>query len=155
MYSQYISIPKCSAPVKFLFADSGIFTDFLFVGRVGPASVMQETTSPYRAALTPQKGVSCPFLERDSRRKKEVSSSAQAALSSAAGASQCIRLKILRKRSSKVIFSVGESVKTPENFPDFTHGKWERPAAPHTGKYSLDVIVEDRDTPIIPEGTRD
>lgn len=43
----------------------------------------------------------------------------------------------------------------PVLFPDFTHGKWERPAAPHTGKYSLDVIVEDRDTPIIPEGTRD
>ena len=37
----------------------------------------------------------------------------------------------------------------PVLFPDFTHGKWERPAAPHTGKYSLDVVTEDPDTPIL------
>ena len=37
----------------------------------------------------------------------------------------------------------------PVLFPDFTHGKWERPAAPHTGKYSLDVVTEDPGTPIL------
>ena len=36
----------------------------------------------------------------------------------------------------------------PVAFPDFTKGKWfRREPAPH-GKYALDAIVEDRDTPI-------
>ncbi len=36
----------------------------------------------------------------------------------------------------------------PQNFPDFTQGKWENREAPVLSKYSLDEIVEDRSVPI-------
>ena len=38
----------------------------------------------------------------------------------------------------------------PQEFPDFTNGKWldREPAA--RGKYCLDEVCEDRDTPIAP-----
>ncbi|MBE7064015.1 MAG: gfo/Idh/MocA family oxidoreductase [Ruminococcaceae bacterium] len=36
----------------------------------------------------------------------------------------------------------------PVQIPDFTRGKWIRREAPIETKYSLDVIVEDKDTPI-------
>ncbi len=39
----------------------------------------------------------------------------------------------------------------PVDVPDFTKGKWIRREPPVTGKYSLDVVVEDPDTPIFPE----
>lgn len=35
--------------------------------------------------------------------------------------------------------------------PDFTNGRWFRRNDPNTGKYSLDVIVSDPDTPIDPQ----
>ncbi len=35
--------------------------------------------------------------------------------------------------------------------PDFTNGRWFRRDDPNTGKYSLDVIVSDPDTPIDPQ----
>lgn len=35
--------------------------------------------------------------------------------------------------------------------PDFTNGRWFRRNDPNTSKYSLDVIIEDRDTPIRPQ----
>ncbi len=38
----------------------------------------------------------------------------------------------------------------PVSFPDFTNGKWMTPGDPLKGKYSLDVICEDKDTPIVP-----
>ena len=38
----------------------------------------------------------------------------------------------------------------PVEFPDFTKGKWFRREPAVTGKYSLDVICEDLETPIIP-----
>ncbi len=38
----------------------------------------------------------------------------------------------------------------PVAFPDFTHGKWMTPGEPLMGKYSLDVICTDPDTPIFP-----
>ncbi len=39
----------------------------------------------------------------------------------------------------------------PVAFPDFTRGKWMDSTPNNTGKYSLDVVVEDKDTPIFPE----
>lgn len=39
----------------------------------------------------------------------------------------------------------------PVSFPDFTKGKWMDTTPNNTGKYSLDVVVEDKDTPIFPE----
>ena len=39
----------------------------------------------------------------------------------------------------------------PVDFPDFTKGKWIRREPPVSGKYSLDVVVSDPDTPIFPE----
>ncbi len=39
----------------------------------------------------------------------------------------------------------------PVTFPDFTHGKWMSPEEPLTGKYSLDIICEDPNTPIVPQ----
>ena len=38
----------------------------------------------------------------------------------------------------------------PVEFPDFTDGAWQTPAAPLTSKYSLDIVAEDPDTPIYP-----
>ncbi len=38
----------------------------------------------------------------------------------------------------------------PVDIPDFTRGKWMRPGAPLLGKYSLDVVCEDPNTPITP-----
>ena len=38
----------------------------------------------------------------------------------------------------------------PVDFPDFTQGKYMRREAPLSTKYSLDLIVEDPDTPVIP-----
>ena len=39
----------------------------------------------------------------------------------------------------------------PVAVPDFTRGKWFRREAPMTGKYALDVVCEDLNTPIFPE----
>ena len=47
-----------------------------------------------------------------------------------------------------------ESIKNggaPVEFPDFTNGKWKDTTPVNTGKYSLDVVVEDKETPIFPE----
>ena len=38
----------------------------------------------------------------------------------------------------------------PVDFPDFTQGKYLRRELPLATKYSLDLIVEDPDTPIVP-----
>ncbi len=38
----------------------------------------------------------------------------------------------------------------PVPFPDFTGGKWMTPGEPLRGKYSLDIICEDPDTPLFP-----
>lgn len=40
---------------------------------------------------------------------------------------------------------------TAVEVPDFTNGRWFRRTDYHQGKYSLDLIVSDPDTPIIPE----
>lgn len=40
---------------------------------------------------------------------------------------------------------------TPVSIPDFTRGKWFRREPPMTGKYVLDIICEDPETPIIPK----
>lgn len=39
----------------------------------------------------------------------------------------------------------------PVTFPDFTHGMWMTPSEPLKSKYSLDIICEDPDTPIVPQ----
>ncbi len=39
----------------------------------------------------------------------------------------------------------------PVAFPDFTYGQWIEPYEPHSGKYSLDMIVDDPSVKVVPQ----